>query len=136
MESNNQLNTRLADFISALQTFEQAMQLALTKYKDIELDTVKSGQIQKFEYCVELCWKTIKIFLDVRHGINAVSPKSSVKEFFRIELISESEYELLNQMLDDRNRLSHIYNEMYFDEIYVKLNDYLALMKKVADKIK
>jgi len=136
MESNNQLKTRLADFISALQTFEQAMQLDLTRYKDIELDTLKSGQIQKFEYGVELCWKTIKIFLDVTHGINTVSPKSAIKEFFRIELISESEYELLNQMLDDRNRLSHIYNEMYFDEIYVNLNDYLTLMKKVADKIK
>jgi len=136
MESNNQLNTRLADFISTLQTFEQALQLDLTRYKDIELDTLKSGQIQKFEYCVELCWKTIKIFLDVTHGINTVSPKSAVKEFFRIELISESEYELLNQMLDDKNRLSHIYNEMYFDEIYVNLNDYLILMKKVADKIK
>jgi nucleotidyltransferase substrate binding protein (TIGR01987 family) len=136
MESDNTLKTRTTDFVSVLQTFEQALQLDLTKYKDIELDILKSGQIQKFEYSAELCWKTIKIFLDVEHGLNTVSPKSAIKEFFRIELITEQEYELLNQMLDDRNRLSHIYNALFVNEIYVKLNDYLTLMKRVLSKIK
>lgn len=136
MESDNTLTVRLTDFISALNTLEQSLQLDLAKYKDIELDTVISGQIQKFEYCTELCWKAIKVFLNTVHGVDAVSPKSTIKEFYRVDLVNEREYELLNEMLDDRNRLSHIYNELFFKEIYLKLNDYLALMKKVVDKMK
>ena len=136
MESDNTLTARLEDFSSALNTLEQSLRLDLTKYKDIELDVVKSGQIQKFEYCTELCWKAIKVFLNIIHGIDVVSPKSAIKEFYRVELIREPEYELLNQMLDDRNRLSHIYNELFFEEIYLKLNYYLYLMKKVMDKMK
>jgi len=136
MESDNTLTARLEDFSSALNTLEQSLRLDLTKYKDIELDVVKSGQIQKFEYCTELCWKAIKVFLNIIHGIDVVSPKSAIKEFYRVELIREPEYELLNQMLDDRNRLSHIYNELFFEEIYLKLNYYLDLMKKVMDKMK
>jgi len=62
MESDNTLTARLEDFSSALNTLEQSLRLDLTKYKDIELDVVKSGQIQKFEYCTELCWKAIKVF--------------------------------------------------------------------------
>ena len=136
MESDNTLTARLEDFSSALNTLEQSLRFDLTKYKDIELDVVKSGQIQKFEYCTELCWKAIKVFLNIIHGIDVVSPKSAIKEFYRVELIREPEYELLNQMLDDRNRLSHIYNELFFEEIYLKLNYYLDLMKKVMDKMK
>ncbi len=136
MESDNTLTARLTDFVSALNTLEQSLQLDLAKYEDIELDTVKSGQIQKFEYCTELCWKAIKVFLNTVHGIDAVSPKSTIKEFYRVDLVNELEYELLNEMLDDRNRLSHIYNELFFEEIYLKLNDYLVLMKKVVDKMK
>lgn len=136
MESGSTLKERLADFASALNTFEQSLQLDLSRYRDVELDTIKNGQIQKFEYCEELCWKTIKEFLNSVHGIDAVSPKSAIKEFFRVNLIYEKEYELLSQMLDDRNRLSHIYNELFFENIYSKLNDYLKLMRKVSDKMK
>ena len=136
MESDYTLTVRLTDFNSALISFEQSLQLNLTKYKGVELDTLKNGQIQKFEYCEELCWKTIKVFLNIVHGVDTVSPKSAIKEFYRVNLIDEQEYELLNQMLDDRNRLSHIYNELIFEDIYSKLNEYLVLMQKVSEKMK
>jgi nucleotidyltransferase substrate binding protein (TIGR01987 family) len=136
MERDNTLKAKLEDFLIALHTFQQSLNLDLRKYDDIELDTIKNGQVQKFEYCAEICWKMIKVFLIDVHGVEVLSPKSAVKEFFKVGLISEQEYELLIQMLDDRNRLSHIYNEKYFDDIYSNLNDYFLLMKKVAGKMK
>ncbi len=135
MEPADTLAARLTDFLSSLNTFERSLQLEMTKYEGVELDTIKNGQIQKFEYCIELCWKTIKVFLNTVHGVDAVSPKSTIKEFYRVALVNEQEYELLNEMLDDRNRLSHIYNELFFEDIYLKLNDYLVVMKKVSEKI-
>ena len=41
-----------------------------------ELD--RDGVIQRFEFCFELLWKTLKIFLEDR-GIEAKSPKESLK---------------------------------------------------------
>ncbi len=136
MEPTNTLAARLTDFLSSLNTFERSLQLEMTKYEGVELDTIKNGQIQKFEYCIELCWKTIKVFLNTVHGVDAVSPKSTIKEFYRVALVNEQEYELLNEMLDDRNRLSHIYNELFFEDIYLKLNDYLVVMKKVSERMR
>ena len=51
-------------------------------------------------------------------------------------IISEDEYELLLEMLDDRNRLSHIYKEEFFNEIHSKLSNYLFVMKKVENILK
>ncbi|GMR24945.1 MAG: hypothetical protein BMS9Abin39_0217 [Ignavibacteria bacterium] len=136
MEPADTLAARLTDFLSSLNTFERSLQLDMTKYKGVELDTVKNGQIQKFEYCIELCWKIIKVFLNTVHGVDAVSPKSTIKEFYRVGLVNEEEYELLNEMLDDRNRLSHIYNEAFFEDIYFKLNAYLVVMKKVSVRMR
>ncbi len=136
MEPADTLAARLTDFLSSLNTFERSLQLEMTKYEGVELDTIKNGQIQKFEYCIELCWKTIKVFLNTVHGVDAVSPKSTIKEFYRVALVNEQEYELLNEMLDDRNRLSHIYNELFFEDIYLKLNDYLVVMKKVSERMR
>lgn len=78
----------------------------------------------------------VKAFLSEQHGIETVSPKSAVKEFFRVNLMDEQEYELSIQMIDDRNRLSHIYNEVFFNEIYSRLKNYHTLMEKVITKIK
>ncbi|MCH7772340.1 MAG: nucleotidyltransferase substrate binding protein [Bacteroidetes bacterium] len=136
MEPADTLAARLTDFLSSLNTFDKSLQLDMTKYKGVELDTIKNGQIQKFEYCIELCWKTIKMFLNTIHGVDAVSPKLTTKEFYRVDLVNEQEYELLNEMLDDRNRLSHIYNELFFEDIYLKLNDYLVVMKKVSERMR
>lgn len=136
MEPADTLAARLTDFLSSLNTFEKSLQLDMTKYKGVELDTIKNGQIQKFEYSIELCWKTIKMFLNTIHGVDAVSPKLTTKEFYRVDLVNEQEYELLNEMLDDRNRLSHIYNELFFEDIYLKLNDYLVVMKKVSERMR
>jgi nucleotidyltransferase substrate binding protein (TIGR01987 family) len=135
MERSKVFLERLSDFTKSLTSLAEALKLDLSKYNEIELDLVKNGQIQKFEYSVELCWKLIKTFLIEQHGIETVSPKSAIKKFFGVNLVDEEEYELLIQMIDDRNRLSHIYNELFFNEIYARLVIYLDLMEKVLDKI-
>lgn len=135
MERSRVFIERLSDFSKSLTSLAEALKLNLSKFNEIELDLVKNGQIQKLEYSIELCWKLIKTFLSEQHGIETVSPKSAIKEFFGVNLIDEEEYELLIQMIDDRNRLRHIYNELFFNEIYSRLVIYLGLMEKVRKKI-
>ncbi len=136
MERSKIFLERLSDFSKSVTSLAEALKLDLSRFNEIELDIVKNGQVQKFEYSIELCWKIIKAFLSEQHGIETVSPKSAIKEFFGVNLVDEGEYELLIQMIDDRNRLSHIYNELFFNEIYSRLVNYLNLMEKVIKKIK
>ena len=72
---------------------------------------------QKFEYTLELIWKAIKQFLKRQEGIDAVSPKKVIKEFYLGGYIDESDYLQFMQAIDDRNRLSHVYQQTEFDKI-------------------
>lgn len=122
---------KLKNFQTALITFENSLKIDLTSIDGIQLDTIKSGQIQKFEYCCELCWKTVKEFLYDFHGIDINSPKQSFKEFYKLNYLNEIEYEKVIEMINDRNRLSHIYNEIFFEDIHKKLKIYFELMKEI-----
>lgn len=135
MEQTKGYEKKLISLKQALNTFEKSTMIDDAIFSDIEQDTIKSGQVQKFEMCVELFWKTTKKFLYEIHGIEAISPKMVMKELYRTKYTNEKDYETLIEMINDRNRLSHIYNENQFNEIYCRLTEYLYLMKGIVSKI-
>lgn len=97
-------------------------------------DLDKDGVIQRFEFTFELFWKTLKIFLAYK-GIETKTPRDSLKEAFRINLIEDEE--LFLNMLEDRNKTSHIYDESTADDIFVRIkNEYVQLIEKTIQKIK
>lgn len=135
MEQTKGYENKLSALLSAVMSFQQAMAIDLAGHGDIERDTIKSGQAQKFEVCVELFWKTVKKFLYEIHGIESVSPKMVMKQLYRSEYVNEDGYETLIEMVNDRNRLSHIYNDAQFNRIYGRLPAYLHLMNGIMTKI-
>lgn len=130
MEQTSGYENKLKLLVKALDGFEKSMTLEKERFGEIEQDTIRSGQIQKFEVSVELYWKTIKKFLFEIHGIETVSPKTVIKQMYLTKYINEKVYESLIEMINDRNRLSHVYNEELFELIHAKLAEYLQLMKK------
>lgn len=120
MEQSQRFKYKLEVYEKALKGFDISLNIDLLGLSEEVIDTLKNGRIQKFEYCTELTWKVIKNFLYEYHGIDAKSPRESLKEFFLVGAVEESKYELLINILDDRNRLSHIYKEELFDEIHSK----------------
>lgn len=97
-----------------------------------ELD--KDGVIQRFEFTFELLWKALKIFLEYQ-GIDIKTPRDSLKEAFRVEIIDDEEIFL--DMLEDRNRTSHIYSKEVSEEIFnrIKLH-YVKSIEKVLEELK
>ena len=134
MESSGGYEQKLLKLEQAIATFEKALAISLGPFSPIEQHTLKSGQIQKFEVCTELFWKTARKFLYEIHGIEALSPKMTMKLLYQTGYTDEIQYENLLEMINDRNRLSHIYNEEQFRVIYERLPAYLDLMKKVLIK--
>ena len=124
------LNLKLQEFKKALTTLKEA--LAEKKNK-----LVRDSVIKRFEYTFELCWKTVKVFLNERFGVDAFSPKECFRELRRNKFISEEETETLLKMTDDRNDIIHSYNENFSDEIYGKIKrDYFVLIDKIYRQMK
>ena len=135
MEQAKGYEKKLIQLKQALNTFEKSINIDISTFSDIEQDTIRSGQVQKFEVSVELFWKTGKKFLYEVHGVEAISPKMVIKEFFLTKYTNEKHFEALIEMINDRNRLSHVYNEEQFNEIYFRLTEYFVLMNGIVKKI-
>ena len=83
-------------------------------------DLDKDGVIQRFEFCFELLWKNLKIFLEDR-GLEARSPKDSLKAAFSQGWITDEDAFL--DMLADRNKTSHIYSREESRKIFDRIKE-------------
>lgn len=129
------LKHRTGQYADAVKDFENTLSIDLELYPEIVADGLKSGRVQKFEVCIELLWKTLKSYLWEFNGIDARSPKIVVKEIFALGDITHGEYEDVVEMLDDRNRLSHIYDKDQFEKIYSRVITRLPLFKRILSYV-
>jgi nucleotidyltransferase substrate binding protein (TIGR01987 family) len=81
---------------------------------------VIDGTIQRFEFVIELYWKTLKRLLSL-NGIEAGTPREAISEAFRAGWIDNETAWL--EMLRDRNETSHIYNETMARRIYARIRN-------------
>lgn len=133
------MDVRVKTFADALDTFAYLVSVdmeALSAQLDSRLiDGLENGKAQKFEYTIELCWKAIKAVLKQREGIDEASPKKVIKAFYLGENLTEDDYLALIQAVDDRNKLSHIYEPEEFRAILARLPRYAQLMQCVLAKL-
>ncbi|NOT13930.1 MAG: hypothetical protein HOP23_19290 [Methylococcaceae bacterium] len=99
------------------------------------VDGMQNGRAQKFEYTTELCWKAIKAFLKEQEGIDEASPKKIIKAHYLAGYSTEDDYLLLLDTIEDRNRLSHVYDAETFNSILVRLPGYAALFERVSAQL-
>lgn len=91
-------------------------------------DLDRDGVIHRFEFTFELFWKTIKILLEYE-GFECAGPRSCIKEGARRGFLIEGE--LLLDMLEDRNKASHIYDESTAKEIFERIKgEYVDAIEK------
>lgn len=76
-------------------------------------DLNRDATIQRFEFCVELAWKTSKKFM----GTNTSSPKQVIREMAQANLIDDVSFWL--ESIDQRNLSSHTYNEELAEKVYL-----------------
>lgn len=121
--SGQQLQLALMDWGRALERLGEA----LTQDPDNPL--LIDAVIQRFEFCFELTWKTLKRALLLVHGFDAVSPRMSLQKAFAVGWL-EGESPWLD-MLGDRNLTAHTYKEALAGEIFQRIPRYHAAMVKL-----
>lgn len=117
------------------------LQEAAERHQGGQLDQLaKEGMIQRFEYCTELAWNTVKDYLESQNVVfEQITPRAVLKEAIAAKLISNGS-DWMNA-LDARNKMSHTYDVKQFDAVIEKietryLNCFAELYKKlsVADR--
>jgi|1048.fasta_scaffold02318_3 hypothetical protein len=131
MELNEKYSSICALLNKAISDFELSLHADFSKYNTLETDWIKNGQIQKFEFCTELFWKTAKIYLfSLEEKI--YTPKLTIKTLFQYQLISEDLYLGLMQCINDRNLLSHVYQLEIFNNIQLHLLTHFKSLSTAA----
>jgi nucleotidyltransferase substrate binding protein (TIGR01987 family) len=98
-------------------------------------DLDKDGVIQRFEFTVELFWKTLKIILE-SEGVECRTPKECLQSAFKAGFIEAKDEEIFLDMLVDRNKTSHLYNQDESEIIFERIkNDYVLSMEKVLKSL-
>lgn len=121
---------RLSNYRKALQQLDEAMQL-MSQRPLSKLE--KQGVIQGFEYSYELGWNTLKDFL-VWQGIEGiVGSRDTIREGFSRGLIDDGQGWM--QMLTDRNRTSHTYNEETAEAILLNIRQQHHPLLKALESV-
>ena len=105
----------------ALRRLEEALQ------EPVSNSLVIDGTIQRFEFVIELYWKTFKRLL-ATEGLEANTPREALQKAYAAHWIDDETAWL--QMLRDRNETSHIYDEAAARRIYAHIQQNFSALKQ------
>lgn len=117
------------EYKKSLDTLEQALDRLDTRKDVVDYKINRDACIQRFEFCIELAWKTSIKFL----GSTASAPKPALREMARAGLIDN--FEAWLTFLEARNKGSHSYHEDVAREVLAVLKVFLPEGKKLAQKL-
>ena len=108
---------RLASLEKALSAFEEARQ---AYSKDPKKHIHIMALIKSFEISFELGWKALKSFLEHKEIVKLRFAREAIKHAFHKSVIKDGR--LWIYMLEDRNKLSHIYDAALADQMAKKIS--------------
>ena len=106
-------------------------------YEEDVIIGLRSAVIQSFEYCTDHLWKYMKVYLEEVENVSMqiTSPSEIVRHAVRIKLLTAQEGESIIEMIEIRNKTSHIYKEEIADFTANKAHEHYLLMLNVLTKM-
>lgn len=132
METNQDLRwqQRFEQYCKALHQLESAVKT----YASTDLDIIKEGIIQRFEFTHELAWKLMQDILKSQGFFDIIGSRTATKMAFNQGLITKGE--IWMAMIKSRNLTVHTYDEQILNSEYGKITeDYLPLMIEFKQNI-
>lgn len=95
---------------------------------------IKDSLIQRYEYTIELAWKTMKDYLEEQGFIDVSSPKKVVRKAFEEALIQDAPTWIA--ALNGRNITSHAYDETKANEIVKDISEqYILIFRDLYEQM-
>ena len=120
---------RFDNFDRALALLREALARGPSALNQLEME----GVVQRFEYTLELAWKTIKDYLEESGLVlTAVTPRQVIKDAFAARILADGQTWI--DMINHRNLLSHTYDPVNFEQAVDAIHHrYLAALGQVRD---
>ena len=110
MDADVRWKQRFSNFSRAFALLREAFERGPSVLSKLE----KEGAIQRFEYTFELAWKLLKDYLEAEGATVApLTPRQVLKEAYAAGILGDGQTWI--EMLDQRNLLSHNYDEQVFE---------------------
>lgn len=119
---------KIENYHHAVAQLEQAVKV----YSNDQGDSLyRDGLIQRFEFTVELAWKSLKEYMEDQGSVLAVaSPRGVLKEAYAIGVIKDEA--VWDAIIRSRNITSHVYDEQTAIEVADHIcGDYLPVLQKL-----
>jgi len=117
MNTDIRWKQRFSNYTKALSQLDSAIRLM--RERDLS-DLEKQGLIQAFEMTYELAWKTLKDYLQWQGIKEITGSRDTIREAFSNGLVKDGDA-WMNMMID-RNKTTHTYNEKTAKEIITNIN--------------
>lgn len=117
---------------NSLETANNLLKNSIAKEpENLELHkALRDSCIQRFEYCVEISWKTSMKAL----GLDTKAPNPAVREMAQNKLIDDPKLWL--NFVIARNKTSHAYEEEMAKSVYQEVDKILPELKKLITALK
>lgn len=119
---------RFENYRKALKKLEEAILIIEENRESANLDLLKEGLIQRFEFTHELAWKVMKDYLEYQGYDEIRGSRDTFRKSLLIGIIREP---LWINSIQTRNLTSHTYDdEITKETLQVIISDYYPLMKE------
>jgi len=116
-----------------LTAFESALSRLSDALAQPKSEWLRDASIQRFEFTIELAWKTLARFAQ-REGIECASPRQAFRAAFKLGWIEDDDIWLA--MVEDRNFATHTYNEKLAEELYSRLPGYRDALSRLSERLR
>lgn len=102
-----------------------------------QIEVLRAGVIQNFEFTYELCWKFMKRWLEFNVSRSIVDGVPR-RELFRIaaENLLIDEVEIWMRFHEARNQTSHIYDPVISEEVFQIAVSFVVEARKLLETLK
>ncbi len=118
-------NYSLDSFRKALDSLEAGL------YPAPKNDRERDGAIQRYEYCLELCWKLGQKYL-ASVGITSNSPKSVFRDLGQQSIIVSVQTWI--DYVDLRNETSHLYHQAVASRVFAQIEPFYKDARELLKK--
>lgn len=128
MDTGLSQRTNFENYKKALSNLETGLEIASEKELNI---LEKQGLLKSFEFTFELSWKVMKDYLSEQGIQGIIGSRGAFRNAYENGLISEGQTWL--DMIEDRNVISHDYDEEADETVISKIEAYSVLFRNFSD---
>jgi len=93
----------------------------------------RDAAIQRFEFTLDLAWKTLKTHLEIAKGTVCASPKDCFRAAFRVRVLDEDP--VWCDLVDYRNLTAHTYKEELAERVFAVLPDAAKHFRTLLERL-